>query len=320
MPSNHSKWQIWDFFSSVKPDYLESHDGIVALSTFDPVCLKMAKDYLLRGVTSRNVLYKMAAEVSRGWIEEEFQTLSLFGTQDSFFIHQAQDLKADIIELLGSLDLQGRFVLLSFESENAGWKSLLKNEGVNALQVEPPKFWEPNKLLDFVCNYLRLPLSYEAKGWILDTQENNLGTFYNSLGLVKLNHPDAREVGIREVQELLLVEKLDQFALASLFCRKKRLEFFQKVIQLQGDFDKMRGLFQFMQSHLIKVLDPSYLAQKPRLTQYDKDIQSTARLWKAEELLSAISEFNHWEILSKKKESLLWVELKEAFLRSHGRV
>ncbi len=312
-----SKWQLWDFFGAVKRDYLESHEGILAISTFDPVCLKMVKDYLLRGVADRSVLYKMAAEINRNWIEEEFQTLSLFGTQDSFFIHQAQDLPADLLELLTSLDITGRFVILSFESENAGWKKMQKEGKITSIQIEPPKFWEPNKLLDFVCNYLKLPLSYEAKGWVLDALENNLGTFYNAMGLIKLNHPQVNEVGVKEVQELLQVEKLDQFALASLFCRRKRMEFFQKIIQLQGDFEKMRSLFMFMQSHLIKVMDPEYLAKKPRLTQYDKDIQSTSRLWKPQELLVSIEEFNRWEILSKKKESLLWIELKDAYLRSH---
>lgn len=315
-----SKWQIWDFFGNVKRDFLETHDGPIALSTFDPVALKMAKDYLLRGAGSRNVLYKMASEVTKSWIEEEFQTLSLFGTQDSFFIHQAQDLNTELLEMITGLDLSGRFILLSFESENAAWKKMQKEGKVTSLQVEPPKFWEPNKLLDFVCNYLKLPLSYDAKSWVLESLENNLGAFYNAMALVKLNHPEAREVGMKEVQDLLLVEKLDQFALASLFCRKKRLEFFHKIIQLQGDFDKMRGLFMFMQGHIIKVMDPAYLAEKPRLTSYDKDIQSTARLWKPEELKKALEEFNRWEILSKKKESLLWIELKDAYLRSHSRV
>ncbi len=315
-----SKWQIWDFFGAVKKDHLESFEGVLAISTFDPVCLKMVKDYLLQGVSSRNVLYKMAPEVNKNWIEEEFQTLSLFGTQDCFFIHQAHDLPTELIEQIIHSGVTGRFVILSFESESPAWKKLVKEGKTATLQVEPPKFWEPNKLLDFVCNYLRLPLSYEAKGWVLDSLESNLSALFNAMSLVKLNHAEAKEVGIREVQELLQVEKLDQFALASLFCRKKRLEFFQKIIELQGDFDKMRGLFMFMQSHLIKVMDPAYLAQKPRLTQYDKDIQSTARLWKSEEILSALKEFNHWEILSKKKDSLLWTELKDASLRSHVRV
>ncbi len=313
-----SKWQIWDFFTNVKRDLLETHEGLLALSTFDPVALKMAKDYLLRGTGNKTVLYKMSAEVTKGWVEEEFQTLSLFGTSDCFFIHQAQDLHADVLDMLLANDMTGRFVILSFESEDKGWKKIQKEGKVLSLQVEPPKFWEPNKLLDFVCNYLKLPLSYDSKGWILDSLENNLGTFYNAMALIKINHPDAKEISLKEVQELLEVERLDQFALASLFCRRKRLEFYHKVIQLQGDFDKMRSLFNFMQSHLIKVMDPSYLNQNPRPSSYDKDIQSTSKLWKPNELLAAIEEFNHWEILSKSKKSLLWTELNQAYLRALG--
>jgi hypothetical protein len=313
-----SKWQIWDFFTNVKKDLLETHEGLLAVSTFDPVALKMVKDYLLRGTAGKTVLYKMATEVTKNWIEEEFQTLSLFGTSDCFFIHQAQDLHADLIEMLSNLDITGRFVILSFESEATGWKKLQKEGRVTSLQVEPPKFWEPNKLLDFVCNFLKLPLSYDSKGWILDSLENNLGTFYNAMALIKINHPEAKEITLKEVQELLQVERMDQFALASLFCRRKRLEFFYRVIQLQGDFDKMRSLFNFMQSHLIKVMDPSYLNQKLRPSSYDKDIQGTAKLWKPKELLAAIEEFNRWEILSKSKNSMLWTELKESYLRALG--
>ena len=310
----HSKWQIWDFFHSVKKDLLADLEGVLALNTFDPVCLKMVKDYLTRGMGERVLHYKMAAEVSKGWIEEEFQTLSFFGGQESFFIHQAQDLNADLLEMLLKLDLQGRFIILSFEADNAVWKKIVKEGSVSTLQIEPPKFWEPNKLLDFVCTYLRLPLSFEAKSWMLDALENNIGTFYNSASLIKLNHPDTPEVNLTQVKELLTLEKLDQFALASLYARKKSADFFDRVISLQGDFDRMRALFNFLQSHLIKMMDTSYLAQKPRLTQYDKDLQSTSKLWKPAELKTEIERFNRWELMCKKRESHLWHELKEAAL------
>lgn len=311
----HSKWQIWDFFNSVQRNYLDNFQGILGLSTFDPISLKLLKDYITRG-TTRTIHYKMASEVTKGWIEEEFQTLSLFGNQESFFIHQAQDLNAELMEIISKLDIPDRFLILSFESENAAWKKLLKDSKLSTLTLEPPRFWEPNKLLDFVCSHLRLPLSYEAKSWILEAQENTLSTFYNGCCLIKLNHPDSREVSLAEVQDLLTLERLDQFALASLLARKKFVPFYEKLVGLQGDFDKMRGFFQFMQSHLIKVIDPSYLADKPRLTQYDKDIMNTSKLWKASELVDLVSLFNRWELLSKKKDSLLWYELKEALLRN----
>lgn len=311
----HSKWQLWDFFPSVKRDFLTSFNGVLALNTFDPVCLKLVKDYLMRGAGQRTVHYKMAAEVSRDWIDEEFQTLSLFGGEDCFFIHQAQDLSADLLERLLNLDIPGRFVLLSFESDNAAWKKIVKESKVETLQVEAPKFWEPHKLLEFVCNHLRLPLSYEARAWMMESLENNLPTFYHSGCLIKLNHPDSSEIGLTPVKELLVSDKLDQFALASLFARRKAVDFYGKLIIFQQDFDKLRSLFGFLQGHLVKMLDTSYLSQKARLTSYDKDLQSTSRLWKPEELLSEIERFNRWELMCKKKDSLLWHEIKDLFLR-----
>jgi hypothetical protein len=310
-----SKWQIWDFFTPSNRDILKSYDGVVALNTFDPICLKLVKDFLLKDC-SNLIHYKMATEVTKGWIEEEFQTLSLFGNSESFFIHQAHELKEDLIDALLNSGVEGRFVVLSFENEASLWKKISKDGKIPTLMIETPRFWELNKLLDFVCSYLRLPLSYDSRTWILEALENNLGSFYNACCLIKINFPDAREVGLTDVKKLLTHEKLDQFQLASLLARRKTREFYEKLVALEGDFEKMRSFFMFMQSHLIKMVDPSYLGKKPRLTAYDKDIQNTSRIWKTDELLVEIERFNHWEILSKKKESHLWHELKKAYLKS----
>ena len=315
MPSN-SKWQIWDFFSASNRDLLKNQEGVLALNTFDPIALKLVKDFLVRGIDDKVLHYKMAGEVTKNWIEEEFQTLSLFGNSENFFIHQAHDLNADLIEQFANADITGRFVILSFENELAGWKKLVKEGKISTLVIQSPPFWEVNKLLDFVCNHLRLPLSYNAKTWMLDALENNLGTFYNSCCLIKLNHPDSTEVSLNDVKELLTLEKLDQFQLASLIARKKNKDFYEKLVALEGDFEKMRGFFGFMQGHLIKMADTSYLAQKPRLTQYDKDLQSTSKLWKPEELMTMVQKFNRWELLCKKKDSHLWHELKGEMLKS----
>ena len=312
----HSKWQIWDFFSSYSRDTLKSYEGILALNTFDPICLKLVKDYLTRGMTEQVLHYKMASEVTKAWIEEEFQTLSLFGNTESFFIHQAHDLPADILEIFSKLEVSGRFILLSFENELTPWKKLVKEGKIATLVIESPRFWELNKLLDFVCAHLRLPLSYDSKTWILDALDNNLGSFYNACCLIKLNHPETKEVNLSDVKELLTLEKLDQFQMASLVARKKHKEFYEKLVVLQGDFEKMRGFFNFMQSHLIKMADTSYLSKKPRLTQYDKDLQSSSKLWKTPDLVGEIEKFNRWELLCKRKDSHLWHEIKEAHLRS----
>ena len=312
----HSKWQIWDFFSSYNRDTLKSFQGILALNTFDPICLKFVKDYLTQDLGDKKLHYKMSSEVTKSWIEEEFQTLSLFGDSESFFIHQANDLEPHLLDLLSKNVVQGRFVILSFENEQSLWKKLIKEGQISSLTIEAPPFWEVNKLLDFVCNYLRLPLSYSSKSWILESLENNLGSFYNCCCLIKLNHPESKEVSVQQVKELLTLERLDHFHMALLFSRKKRALFFDNLIKLGHDFEKMRAFFLFMQSHLIKLSDTSYLNKKSRLTKYDKDLQSTAPLWNLSDLMVEIKQFNDWEILSKKKSENLWTELANEHLRS----
>ncbi len=310
-----SRWQIWDFFASHPNTLLRDLEGVVALNTFDPVCLKLIKDFLMRGIGDKVIHTKLASDVSVAWIEEEFKTLSLFSNTDNFFVHMAQDLSSELLDQIFNLDLKERFLLLSFDNEQSSWKKVVKNNKVAALQIESPRFWELNKLLDFVCTYLRLPLSFDAKAWILESVENNLTSFYHSCCLIKLNYPDAREIGLGEVRDLLVEEKLDQFALASLLARKRFRDFFEKISSLEGDFDKMRGFFMFLQSHLIKMIDPSYLSDKPRLSQYDKDIQASSKLWKETELMKEIELFNRWEILCKKKDPSLWQEIRLAYFK-----
>lgn len=310
----YSKWQIWDFFSSYDRNFLATFEGCLALNTFDPVAQRMVKDFLTRGAGERIIHHRMSSEVNKNWLEEEFQMLSLFGNSECFFIQQAQELSADMLEIISGLDLQGRFILLSYDTEGTGWKKIVKEGKISALQIESPRFWEQGKLLDFTCAHLRLPLGYEAKTWILESLENNLSTFYNSCYLIKLNHPEAKEINLSQVKELLTSERLDQFALGSLFARKKTGQFFEKLVILEGDFDKMRGFFNFMQGHLIKMADVSYLNEKPRLTQYDKDLQSSSKLWKEQDLIDEVGRFSRWEIMCKKKDSLLWHEIRKASL------
>lgn len=312
----HSKWQIWDFFSSFQRDYLSSFNGVLGISAFDPVCFKLLKDYLQKGAQGRVIHHKLASELTKSWIEEEFQTLSFFGGADCFFIHQAQDLKVEILELLGNLNLNDRFIVLCYETEGAGWKKIIKIDSISSLSIEAPRFWENHKLLDFISSYLRLPVSYDAKTWIIDSLDNDLSTFYNVCIVLKLNFPESKEVSLNDVKSLFTLDKLDQFALATLFTRKKFIDFYEKLVLLEGDFEKMRGFFLFMQSHLVKLADTSYLSQKPRLNQYDKDLQNSAKLWKSDDIMKEIQRFNDWEIRSKKKDHFLWAELRQVYLRA----
>lgn len=311
----HSKWQIWDFFSSFQKDYLNQFNGVLILQSFDPLSMKMVKDHLLEALNDRTLHHKNASDVTLEWVEEEFEALSFFGGADNFYIHRSHELSQDLLEKILQLELSGRFIVLSFEQENATLKKIIKEGKANILSVVTPGFWEISKLLDFVALKLKAPLSYETKQWLLDVVENDLPEFYNACTVLKLNFPDSKEISLSQAKEVISVEKLDQFQLASLFSRKKFSEFFDRLLKVDEDFDRLRALSLFMQSHLIKMLDTGYLEKKARPTSYDKEISSASKLWKNHELLREIERFNRWEILSKRKEFLVWHEIKDAHLR-----
>jgi hypothetical protein len=248
----HSKWQIWDFFKNVHYGYLSQFEGILVLNTFDSVCLRMVKDYLLKDLDQKTVLHKTSQEVSKDWIEAEFQTLSLFQNLDNFFIHHANELSPEIVELLPNLDISDRFVVLSFENMGISWKKITQEKKYKIIEIEPPKFWEFNKVLDFLLIYFKLNLSFELRNWILESFEQSFGSFYHLCSVLKINYPEGI-LGIDEAKLVLSPDKFDQFHLASLFSRKKTSEFYSLLNCLDQDYDKFRDLFRFMQSHLIKL-------------------------------------------------------------------
>ena len=82
---------------------------------------------------------------------------------------------------------------------------------------------------------------------------------------------------------------------------KKFKPFFESVSQAPLNFESFRSLCSFMQTHLIKLADPSYIKGKAKPSQYDKKILSESKLWKSAELRRSLRFFGELEILAKSK-------------------
>jgi DNA polymerase III delta subunit len=307
----HSNWQIWDFFTQTSNrGLLSSFEGVLSLGTFDSTSLKMVKDYLLKDCNTQAIHYKFGAEITLAWLQDEFVNLSLFNSQESFFIHHAHEMSQDCQELVCKLEITGRFLILSFPADNQSFKKIEKDKKTEYIKIDSPKFWENNKLLDFIIAYYRLRLSYDAKNWILSNIENDLISFSNSCTHLKLNYFDKNEIDLAMVKDLLQTEKLDHFHLASLLAKKKFKEFYELILKFEGDYERVRMVFMFLQSHLLKISDPSYLNKKSKLSQYDKEIQSCSIHWRLEQIIEKVEMFNLWEIMAKKKDAFLWHQVK----------
>jgi len=316
----HSKWQLWDALRNIESNYLSAFNGVLILLTPDPISLKIVKDHLFKTKKNRQILHKSASEIDKNWLVDEFEALSFFQNNDCFFIHQAHELNFDILDKISGLQLTDRFLILSFESQGPLWKKISVIKSFSILEIDPPKFWESQKLLDFCLNYFKIALTYQAKIWMLDSLENNLLSFFQACSTLRINYLDEQQLDLEMVKKHLVVDKVDLFHLASLISKRKNRDFFMAISQSEQDFDKMRDIFRFLQSHFIKLADLSFLKNKPRLTSYDKELQAASSLWTEKEIFERIKLLNDLEILAKKKSSELWWKIQSLLLESEIKI
>lgn len=292
--------------------------GKVVLQGFDPLALRLMKDHLLLGVDkgSRPILLD-GPELKLEWLEEQFLMLGLFGNSESYVINRPDEASAAVKEFLlrDDLLLEGRVLAFALQSESSWAKKLLKQPNVSHVQIEAPRFWETAKLVDFLCSHHALPLRHDAKAYLLQSVEPEFMPLYDACRLIKLNYPSASEVTLAQVQEVVGVDRLDQFALATEMGKKAWKPFFNRLLEVEYDPTRLIQVFAFLQGHLLRLADPSYLQSKARLSQYDKEIQALGKIWRPREVRETLKRLQSWEIAAKSKDPLLVSWLRQARLR-----
>ena len=321
----HSKWQVWDFFSSFPAGGWGTLQGKVVLQAFDPLALRLMKDHLLENVEKANrpVLVD-GPELKADWVEEQFLMLGLFGNTESYVVNRCEESNTAVKELFlrEDLMLDNRVLAFATMSESPFIEKVLKQDNVHHVQIEAPRFWETAKLVDFLCSHHRLPMKHEAKQYLLQAVEPEFMPLYDACRLIKLNHPEAKEVGLREVQALVGVERLDQFGLATDMGKKAWRPFFYLLLDVEHEPARLIQVFSFLQGHLLRLADASYLKDKARLSQYDKEIQGLAKIWRPREVRETLRRLQSWEIAAKSKDPMLLTKLRQArlkVLRGEGR-
>lgn len=310
----HSSWQVWDFFNTHSQVLKPNVQGLYAWYCFDPYISKLVKDSIDSNV---NFTTLMAQEISLTWLENNFLSLSLFGNNDSFLIQNAQQLSKECQELIlsNSLMLDGRYLILSFNEDCTFFKKVCSQESIESYKIVEPKFWENQKLLEFLADKCRVRLSYPVKQIILERVHNNCGDFINILKSLQINF-GLTEISEKMLSEVLVSERLDKFELSTTFSLKKKDQFYQRILESSVSNDTLRDLFYFMQGHLMKVYDPRFLDHKAKLSQYDKKIINFAKSWDKKELEEQIDTFRSLEQLAKLNNPSLIVEIKKQYLAS----
>ncbi len=315
-----SKWNPWDFFKNYPKDLGAADLSVSAVSFFDPFVEELFKSRLKDKVGRQKELrLYLGSEVTLDWWESEWKTLDLFASDTFYLIINSSEIsKATQAGILADLEQTegssgGKEICFCFSGAHSFFDALTKSKKVESHKVEPPKFWEWNKYLVFLAESKGFPLGYETEQFLLDVLNPSGEEFARAIDILKLTFKSPTDITRDHLVKLFQNEHLDYFKLAGFFGSKAFSKFYEEILPFSSDLETMRSLGSFMQSHLLKVLDPSYTEKKNRLTKYDQEVLAHNRRWKPRELMLAIRFFGNLEQMAKEGSPLLAQTLRTKY-------
>ena len=303
-----SSGSLWHFVEK-HPRWVSG--GLVGIHSFDAMSERLLLSRRFSFAKSWKTI--LGHELTVTLLEESFQGYSLFSENCHIQVLHAEKMPSGTSEyLLGaSFKIKSGCLVLAFAKESAFFKKLAKKFPNGFFKIESPKFWEADNLLKFFCQELQIPLSVAVQTYLVEVLPMNSIDYVTALNRIKLHFPNTKGVDVSQVKELVTPCKLDQFALASLFARRKVVPFLKIISESNMDFASLCSLFSFMQRHLLRLLDPSYVKHKSRPSKYDREIVNHAKLWQPTELCRQMKLFGKLEIAAKKRSGFL-----KAYLRA----
>ncbi len=311
----HSKLTVWNI-RDIQGAFYQLSAGARALFTPDPYIERLVLERVRRIANHSETIIVMGEELTIGWIENNWESLSLFGGEDHYLILDAQKIKVDVEELLLSdrVDLTDKDVLFCFAKKSELYKKIIKKNAWQVFTVESPPFWKDGELLTMLCDEYKIRLSSEAHQYILQAVPGTIEDFSLLSSQLALLFPKAKEISKEEIRTVISPYKVDQFHLASLLAQRNRVGFLKEVLSLSLGFQMMEELFRMVQFHFLKLIDTSYTKGKTKLSKYDKEILIHSKLWKQEDLERVIFYFKELEIQAREKDPTIRNKLRAALL------
>ena len=299
-------------FKGLPWDFLRQYEGLPKEGAQGFYCFDFYLQRLLlskMGVGDFSVLW--GEEVSFDWFRDNILHATLFSDGGSYLVYDSERLGAEIKEaILEHQHWEGRTMMLCFSKKSDFFDKLSKVAGAKCSHIEAPRFWEGGRLLDFLCEQMRLPLGRDVKNYLLEATSHSVSDFVQVLKFLSLNAPEGGELSRGEVERLVESRELNPFHLAELLASKKFAEFYRELVEKRVDFDTYRSTFSFMQTHLLKLGDPSYTQKKSRLSQYDREILARSKDWSKDEVCLQLRRMGEWEICAKRRDPFLLVRLR----------
>lgn len=313
-----SKWTPWDYIRN-HSNFLP--DGILlsAYYCFDPFVEKMLYGRFSVARTELAPKAVLGAELTPEWIEENILGTDLFGEPAAYRVLHAENMNARTRKFLleNTITPESGHFILSFSSDDKFLTEFAKKQEGHFFKIPATPFWFNDKLFDFFADGMGMRLSWDVKQYLLTAIEAEGGEIAGALKQLALAFGNG-DISVSQAKEVIESKRLDQFALAETFCKKDFPNFYRFFLHDDRfetlGFEVLRGFFAFMQGHLLKIADPSYIDSKPKPSQYDRSIQAFSKTWRNEELCENIRRFSEFEMAAKMKVDDLKDHLRQTYL------
>ena len=298
MPSN--RWKISDYYQNLGK-YTSSSPLLIEVK--DEFVASVFRQKIKEGQQEFNITF--GAEVTVEWLENEFLTMTLFSMGQNYLILDAHDIPETAVDFLShaQIDWQQKNALFMATKNNKNLTKCFEQTG-HYHRLELPPFWEMNQLLIFFANHFQLALAPKAQKLFVDLVEQTTRHYFQACQLLKNEYPQKSLLTEDDLQRVLIRNRLDQFALAQQLGEKNWRAFYTTLLGDEYTLDDLRRICSFLQSHVVKLLDPSYAKTKNRPSRYDRQIAAIGPKWSQKELLKWLQRLAQWELDCKLGEEL----------------
>lgn len=296
MSSKNNSFLPWLYQSSIKEHFFDS-PGLYGLNCNDPYIAKIISRYILKG---NQYEVKTADEINLEWFEDTIGGYDLFSTENIYLIINGDDLKKIDYFLNEGIDWGNNKILLITNSEKKHFNNLAKIYPDTFLKVQSPKPWQASQLIEFFLGSMNLRLDRAIVNYLADALPFDSSVLMNAIKNLYLHSSPDNPLTLELAKELITADKIEVFSMADLWTSGKKNTFFQHLLPVPPVEDMLR-LSHFMQSHFVKLIDPSYIDEKKSPSKYDQKIKADAHRQTPDDWASDMRIFARLEILCKQK-------------------
>ena len=299
----HFSFPPWVFFPKFRENLSKSEGQIFGIEVSDPFIERLFIHLLKKERSFQAAVSVDGKDLGLDWFDRNLASLDLFSANDPFIITKAEKVSEDLFSsFMENYSKISRKVVFVFCAKSKYFQKLVKKCDRDLfLSIQAPKIWEKEQFFRFLVKTLGISLSSEVEFYLLKSLSEDSSSYVRALNLLKLHYgPDCREISLEEVKVLVPPESIDSFSMADLFCAKAHRTFWRKLLEIDAQECDFQEFFGFMQSHLIKLADPTYLKGKKKLTSYDRKIIAQKDLWDKREIQKSLRLFGELQIFAKR--------------------